>query len=96
MIEINLLKQKSIIHKIWTDGRNLTCKGSFKNDKKFLIEWTRLKSSIFKHLAMVRLQSFWINFIQKSAFKIICQIVSVIPIVFSNNLMMVASLVTQT
>ena len=31
-----------------------------------------LKGSIFKHLAMIRLQNFWINFIKKSAIRKFC------------------------
>ena len=53
------------IHKIWTDDRNLICKGCFEKEKKILIEWAMLRSSMLKHLAMVWLQSFWIDFIKK-------------------------------
>ena len=61
LIFINFLN----IHKTWTNDRNLTCKGCFEKEKKFLIEWAMLQSSILNHLAMVWLQSFWINSIKK-------------------------------
>ena len=50
-----------------------------------MIKKALLKGSILKHLAMVKLKSFKINFIGKPAFGITCQIVLIAPIVPRNN-----------